>query len=513
MNQNSQLKAGVIISYITTAVNIIINLIYTPLLTSLLGQSEYGLYTVVASVVNYLSLFSLGFGSAYLRYFSRYRERREQEKIYRLNGMFLLVFTFLAVCAFLTGIFLVKNAGLVLGDKITPEELHTAQLLMFVLVVNIVLTFPSGVFNSIIVAHECYIFQRGFNLLSRIMNPIIVLPLLLAGYKSVAVVSVTALLTTLNFLINAVYCFRRLHSKFYFRKLDFRILKDIGRFSFFVFLNMIIDQINWSVDKFLLIRFSGTAAVAVYGIASQVNSLYLSFSTQISSVFEPRVNQIVAKEEQDRDSQLTCLFTRVGRIQFIIMTLILMGLITFGEYFIELWVGKAYEGAYPVILLLIIPVTVPLVQNLGIEIQRAKNSHQFRSLVYLLVALGNVLVSIPLTKKYGPVGSALGTSLSLIIGNCLIMNFYYHFKLGINMCVFWKNIVSFIPGIVPSILLGIAIKKWIVFSSLLQYLAVILLFIVIYCFFMWKFGMNEQEKDIVRSLAARLKCRNKVQRK
>ncbi len=505
----NQLKLGVVISYMTTIVGIIINLIYTPLLTSLLGQTEYGLYTVVASVVNYLSLFSLGFGSAYLKYYSNYKVKNKQAEICRLNGMFLVVFSFLAVCAFITGMFLVKYAHIILGSKINSNELQTARVLMFILVINIVLTFPSGVFNSIIVAHECYIFQRSINLVSRIVNPLIVLPLLLAGYKSIAVVLVTTIITFSTLVINIFYCFFRLHTKFLFKNLDFKILKDIGKFSFFVFLNMVIDQINWNVDKFLLIRFSGAAAVAIYGVASQINSLYLNFSTQISSVFEPRVNQIVAKDNNDTNKVLTDLFTKVGRIQFMVIMLILLGFIVFGQYFIQIWVGKDYADAYLIILLLIVPVTIPLIQNLGIEIQRAKNMHQFRSVIYFFVAVCNVVISIPLTKSYGAVGSALGTAISLLIGNCIIMNIYYHKKIGLDMFVFWKNIISFIPALLPSLILGCIIEKFVSFDSIYIYLLFILIFVFVYCISIWKFGMNEQEKKMITSFVQRLKKNQK----
>lgn len=504
MTKASQLKTGVIISYVTTAVIVLTNLIYTPLLTSLLGQSEYGLYTVVASVVNYLSLFSLGFGASYLRYFSRYQAEGCRDKVDKLNGIFLIVFLVLAACACVAGIFLTKNIRIVLGDKISEAELRTAKTLMLVLVINIVMTFPSSVFDSIIVAHECYIFQRSINLISKLANPLLVVPLLLMGYKSVAVVFVTTFLTFVNLLINMFYCFVRLKVKFVFCDLNFKILSDMGRFSFFVFINMIIDQINWSVDKFLLIRFSGTAAVAVYGIASQINALYLNFSTQISSVFLPRVNQIVAENDNNMNRRLTNLFIRVGRIQNMVMLLILFGFIIFGKYFINLWVGDEYSEAYLITLLLIIPVTIPLIQNLGIEIQRAKNMHQFRSIVYLGIAVMNVLISIPLTKSLGAVGSAFGTAAALILGNCIIMNRYYHKCLGIDMIAFWKSIFSFLPAIVPDIIVGVIIVKFVVFDSLLTYLLVIAAFIFVYCFFMWKLGMNKEEKELVMTFLRRI---------
>lgn len=66
-----------------------------------------------------------------------------------------------------------------------------------------------------------------------------------------------------------------------------------------------------------------------------------------------------------------------------------------------MWAGNDYSGTYPIALLLIIPVTIPLIQNIGIEIQKAKNMHQFRSWVYLGIAVLNVLLSIPLAKVYG----------------------------------------------------------------------------------------------------------------
>ena len=61
MDKSKQLKLGVALSYLSTGINIVVQLVYTPLMLRLLGQSEYGLYTLVASIVSYLSLFSLSF--------------------------------------------------------------------------------------------------------------------------------------------------------------------------------------------------------------------------------------------------------------------------------------------------------------------------------------------------------------------------------------------------------------------------------------------------------------------
>ena len=101
-----------------------------------------------------------------------------------------------------------------------------------------------------------------------------------------------------------------------FKNFQLGLLKEMWVFTFFIFINMIVDQVNWSVDKFLLGRFAGTTAVAVYGVGGQINTLYLQFSSSVSNVFVPKVNRIVA--ESNDDAQLTRLFTKVGRIQFMV---------------------------------------------------------------------------------------------------------------------------------------------------------------------------------------------------
>lgn len=116
--------------------------------------------------------------------------------------------------------------------------------------------------------------------------------------------------------------------QFNFGSFDLSLMKEMTIFSSYIFINMIIDQINWSVDKFILGRFSGTIAVAVYGLGAQLNQYYISISTAVSNVFIPKVNRMVAKNISNHE--LTELFTKVGRVQFIILTLICTGLI-FGQ--------------------------------------------------------------------------------------------------------------------------------------------------------------------------------------
>lgn len=502
----NQLKIGVVLSYISMIAQNIIAIVYTPVMLRLLGQSEYGLYQLVYSVVSYLGLLSFGFGSAYVRFYSRYTVKDDQEGIAKLNGMFMIVFNIIAIIALFAGGILVGNVNNLFSKSLTANEINTARILMILMVINLAISFPSSVFDSFVTAHECYFFQRVISLLQTILNPFLTLPLLLMGYKSISLVVVTTILTVSKFIINYCYCIKKLRMRFIFKNMNFSLLKEIGVFSFYIFINMIVDQINWSVDKFILGVFGGTTAVAIYSVGGQINTMYMSLSSSISSVFIPRVNKIVAIDENN-NKDLTELFTRVGRIQFMILAMVIGGFIVVGQYFINVWAGADYNNAYYVALLLIIPVTVPLIQNLGVEIQRAKNMHKFRSIIYFLIAIGNVFISIPLVQMMGEIGAALGTCLTMILGNIILMNWYYQVKIKLDMFYFWKQIFMVMPCVIVSVLLSLGFIKIFAVNSIIHFLLVGFLYVCVYLIGLFVFGMNTYEKNLIKGPLNKIKRR------
>ena len=219
--------------------------------------------------------------------------------------------------------------------------------------------------------------------------------------------------------------------------------------------------------------------------------------------FVPKVNALVAGKQSDRT--LTELFTRIGRIQFLVLTLILIGFFAVGKAFVCLWGGQEYEESFFVTLLLIIPVTIPLIQNLGLEIQRAKNKHQTRSLVYFAIAIGNVLLSILLIRYLGEVGAAAGTAIALLLGNGLFMNLYYHYRIGLDMKYFWKQILSILPSLLLPCGVAAAVYCFVDIGGWLELAAYGALITAVYCVSVYLWGMNAYEKGLLKSVLKRLK--------
>lgn len=498
MGSSLQKKLGVILQYSQMALSILISFIYTPVMLRILGQSEYGIYNLSNSIISYLSLLSLGFGASYIRFYSRYKKNDDKVGIKKLNGLFLLVFLIMGVIALICGIGLSENVSLFFNNTYSANDIRIAKVLMLFMSFNLALSFPTSVFTSYVTSQEKFVFQKLLNMIKTVVSPLLTLPILLLGYGSIGMIVITTVITVLVDIINIVFCVVKLGMQFDFNKPNLLLLKEIATFSFFIAINQIVDQINWATDKMVLGKICTSTAVAVYAIGSQINTYYLQFSTAISGVFVPQVNRIVVsnEDERKRNGELTELFTKVGRVQFIVLMLILLGFVFEGKFFISKWAGDGYENAYYVAVLLIAPVTIPLIQNIGIEIQRAKNMHQFRSYVYLGMAVLNIGISIVLASYWGEVGAALGTTISLLLANGLVMNIFYHKKIGIDIIYFWKNIAKFVPALVIPVIVGILlnIKEC---KSLVGFVTRSMIYIIVYCISMYFLGMNDFEKQQV----------------
>ena len=93
----NELKVGSIITYINLIISTIIPLLYTPIMLRILGQEEYGLYSLSNSVISYLTLLNLGFGTAIIRFISKFRIEGDHDKIEGVTGLILSIYGIIAI--------------------------------------------------------------------------------------------------------------------------------------------------------------------------------------------------------------------------------------------------------------------------------------------------------------------------------------------------------------------------------------------------------------------------------
>lgn len=493
----NQRKTGVILSYLQTGINAAVGFIYIPLLIHFLGQKEYGLYQLMGSFLVYLSLFDFGLSNTVTRYYSKYIALKDEKGKENLLAISFVIYVVLTMILVVAGVFFYFFLDETFSNSLTKLEIVVAKKMYIIILITIAISISTTVFNSIITAHERFFFLKFLPVVQTIMRPIIVLSVFLIQANAFNLVIVESIINIVGVLLNIYYSFKKIQVKIKLHYWDKPLLKEMLRYSFFIFITALMDQIFWRSDQVILGIVNGTVSVAIYSIASQIVMYYMNLSTAMSGVFLPNITKRVM--ENVSSSELTNVFVKVGRLQYILLGAVLIGFILYGKEFITIWVGESFKDSYYITLLIIIPFTIDLIQNIGLTILQAKNMYSFRAAVFFIMSLINIVCSIPLAMYYGGIGTAFITGFSYLIGNGIVMNIYYYRKVNLNIFKFWKAIGRLsVPMIIPYIL-GMYIKEINIasISPIYSFLIKLFLFSISYFIIIWKFGMNSYEKNLI----------------
>lgn len=498
MKKLSQIKAGALLSYINLGISNFIPIIYTPIMLKLLGQSEYGLFNLANSVVGYLGLLNFGLGSTIIRYIIKYRNEGEYEKEKQvINGVFLL-YLLIALLVVVGGGVLAFLAPAIFGNSLTLEELNKIKVLIGIMAFNTALSFPSSVFFSIIISYERFIFSKVLDIISTVLTPILRITLLFIGYKSISMTIASTIVFFFVFVARIVYCYKKLGTSIKIFQSKRELIRDLMDFSFFVFLDSLVDMLFWATDKVLIGAMIGTLAVAVYNIGNVFITIIMSLSIGINSVLVPRINNMVSGGQTDFKG-LSKLFIRIGRLQWHLLILVATGFFIFGESFIVFFAGNGYEEAYYIALITMIPLMIPLSQNTGMSILVAMNKHRFRAVLYFIIAVINVISTVIILPYYGIIGAAMCTAVSYVIGNICVINLYYSREIKLDIKGYWKNILSI--SIIPLVLMtvGRCILFDYSYTGFLQMLVYIALYSLVFLILQYLISMNTYEKNLIRA--------------
>ena len=499
---SNQRRAGVVLGYVNILAKNLVNLVYTPMLLSFVGQADYGVYQTSNSFVFSLALLSFGFSQAYVRFYTHYLAEGTEADVRRLNGVYLVLYSAISVVALLLGLAFAAGAGAFFSESFTPEQVGLARAVMSVMAASISVTLFNSVFDAYVLAHEEFRFQQSRQLFTTLATPFIAYALLALGMGVVGVAAAQLAVNFVLLVLNASYCLRRLGMRFDLRCFDGALFRSIAMFSAWIFANQVCELINQNIPNIVLGAVSGAVAVSVFAVSVQIRSVFYSLSTTISNVFVPLVNRIVA--ETNDNAELTCLMTRVGRYQAILYMWVLGGFALLGRFFITAWAGPGFGDAYWLILAMVTPLFVPLVQNIGIEIQKAKNMHRARSVCYLVMAAINLALTAVLAPFIGCWAPAIGYIAYVVFGCGLFMNWYYHCRVDLNMAHFWRCVLPVVVAGALASVLCMAGAAFLPVSDWGSFIAWGLAYSVVYASFCGAIVLEPSERHIVVDWIKRL---------
>lgn len=500
-------RHGVYISYAYTAIQVIVNFLYVPILLSTIGRDEYGLYQTVGSVMAYIVSINSVLAAGVGRYYSMYKAEGDERMMENTLAIAKRLYWILSAAALLVVVLLIPLFRNSYSDSLSSSQLDECAAMLLIMAVNTVVTFNNTIYIAAINANERFVFLRLVSMATLIAQPFIILLVARVWPTAVVITCVILFMNIVSAVLQEAYARHYLQVRVYFHGWDRNLVKGLLIFSSGIILVTIADQIFWSSSNLVIAFFFGAGPVAVFAVGSQVYKAYLSAGTGISGVFFQRVSELY---HRDHDMPaISALFAKVGRISFLACSLILGGFFVLGPDFISIWAGNGYEDAYLVAIAVMIPLTVDLIQNLGLTILQVMDRYYFRGVVYLSLAIANVLISLVVVPKFGIVSAALSSGICMLLGNGFVMNFYYWKVVKLDIPGFWKEELQLVIPFVFATSISAFVYRCVPFGhgSVFLFIAGGIGYLLVYAILMWRFGMNCYEKGQICRLLDRCKGR------
>ena len=491
MSLSHQIKLGALMSYVAIAVNIVSGLIYTPWMINSIGRENFGLYTLALSVIT-LFVFDFGLSNAVTRFIAKYLAEGQQEKVNNCIGLVYRLYIIIDIVLFaiLIGVFFFIPQ---IYQELTPEEIEKFKVIYSMAAMYAVVSFPFIPVNGVLTAYECFIQLKVCDVLHKLIIVGAMTLCLLMGYGLYALVMVNAISGVLTILFK-VLCIKRYTplniSWKYFNSTE---LKDIADYSGWVTVIALAQRCIFNLAPSILGALSGSTAIAILGIAMTLEGYTYTFSNALNGMFLPKVSRVLAEEKGD----IMPLMVKMGRIQIYMVGLIVLGVICLGRHFILLWVGGGFKESYLCAVLIIIPSLFHLPQMIGNDAIFAANKVKQLSIIYIIMAVLNLLGAMVLSPLMGATGICFSVFIAYMV-RTIGMDFIFYKEMNLDVLHFFKEtfVRLFIPLII-CLIAGIVLNYLILISGWLGFFVKGVLFCMCYALVIYFLAMNDYEKSLI----------------
>ena len=488
-------RKSTIVSYLTIAINILSSLLYTPWMLSVIGKSDYGLYTLATSIIN-MFLIDFGFSSAVTRFVSKYNAEGDQEKVDNFLGMLYKLYAIIVSIVFVV-LFVLYFFIDVMYAKLTPDELDKFKVIYIIAGTYSVLSFPfTTTFNGILNSYEKYFQMKLCDLGHKLLTVGLIVTALLGGFGLYALVTVNAITGVLTLLAKWIIIKKSSNLKINLKYFDKSVLREIFAFSLWVTVSAVCSRLIFNLTPNVLAATVGAAAITVFSLASTIEGYAYTFASAIDGMFMPKIARLVKSDPSCGNVQP--LLDKVGRIQYYVISLVFWGFVLVGKDFVRLWLGSGNDIVYYCAVLLLLPAPFYLSQQIAKSTVVVSGKVKAQAFVNIAKSVVNLILAIVFSYFWGVQGACLSICISYLIRNigmCVI----YHKMINLNMFKFHFNCyVKTLPGIALAVAGGVVVNwlvpNWGWASFVLKIAAICLIFGV--CLYFLSFNKYEKELSV-----------------
>jgi O-antigen/teichoic acid export membrane protein len=508
MSLGKKITRNITANYFGVIGQITIAFFLSPFLVHTLGDTRYGIWSIIAALSGYMSLLDLGIASALTRYVAQYHHQNDTSKINEIINSAL--FLFLSISVAVIALSPLIAHGMVTLLSFDEDMVETVRTLIIIVSFDISIFVIAGIFRGSFGG-----FQR-FDIIniarvSSLLYKALAFYLFLSndfGLLAMGAISVSANLLIVAFYywqIKARYPFVRFGYEFVNRK----NITTVFSYSKFVFIAMLAQQFLYYSSSFVVSYYISIAAVTYYTIPWTLAEYIKQLCIAISRTYTPAFTELDSAGDHAGIHHHYILGTK---IVLIISNLLCMGVLVLGSDFVFIWMGEEYAkvaaSLFPFLLVTLYFFTPQLISY---ALLKSLNRHQQYSSMSIFVSILSLILSVFLVNDFGLVGVAAGSAIPQILFFGIYTPYYTAKITNKSYSQYLLNTHGKL--LVPTLFLGLVLFG---LKSMFPPLTYLLLLseaftgTLLYLFTLYFFSLNSEEQLITRQSLSRLSNRIKV---
>ncbi len=412
-----QFGKNIFTSASSLGIRVLLVFFINPFIIHTLGNDRYGVWILVISIVNYMTVLDFGLKQALIRFISRYYGLKNYDKINSILNTAFLIYSIIGliivIITFVLSLFAIDWFNV-------PEELiYQARIVLIIIGISTALNFVMLAWGDSFGAFHRFDISYGLMITEDVLRTVVIVVLLKNGYGLIPFASAFLVFNILRNLAGVIL----LKKRFPFLRPGFKeasrdTYREIINYSIISFLISIAWLLIVNTDNVLIGYFLDAASVTQYAIAAGFIVYLRSLIVAVSFPLRPLISHYDAV---GRPENISYIYMN-GTKYLYFLTFILGGAaIVFADSFIYLWLGEGYEQAAVILRILVLPAALAFPQMLAYSVMYGIEKH--KKLFYIIIAEGliNVALSVVLVRYYGLNGIAYGTIIPQIILYVLII--------------------------------------------------------------------------------------------
>ena len=493
MQPNTRIAVNTAVIYVRLLVTIFVSLFSTRYVLLALGETNFGIYNLVAGVVALFSFISATMAGTTQRYVSYNMGLGDTQQVCNVFYNSCIIHITIAVVVAL----LVETAGLYLVNHVLTipnGKLDDAQFVLHCVTIGLVFTVLTVPYEAVLMAHENILFVSLITILNSLIKfggAIVLLYVSVNKLRLYAIIM--AALPLICLMLQYFYC-----KKNYIEttanmstQRDFALIKEMGGYAGWVIIGVTCGTIRTQGTAMLLNVFFGVIANAANGIAMQVNGVLQQFSASITTSIRPQLVKSVGENNMQRVLTLTYAACKYPSL---LLALFAIPLVIAMPYVLELWLKDVPENASIFCTLLIL---VMLFNQLSMGLTTAIEAIGRVKILHLIVGSMHI-VSIPAAYIFFKLGFPAPTIFWCIMVEEVIAALFRLILakklIGLSLRLFINEVLLRVLFVITTVVIC-GYYLWNVLpANLLNFIILCVSCTIVYILSMLIFGVNKTER-------------------